>query len=191
MLRSIVINHIQGHAKLRGPKIALAFAYCRYTSPMPVQQILSALIRQLLERYPFLLPLVQPLYEEHRREKTKPSKNQLLDLLRDISKIFDTLYCVLDGLDEATEDDQFMLLDALSSVKANFFITSRPLESLRSLLPNARFFTIVAHDEDIQKLIDQKITQSPRLTGMLDTRAEGLSHRETIVTKIIQKAGGM
>ncbi|KAH6908111.1 hypothetical protein BKA70DRAFT_1280713 [Coprinopsis sp. MPI-PUGE-AT-0042] len=191
LLASIVINHLQAHVKLRGPKIALAFAYCRYTSPVPVRQILAALIRQLLERYPFLLPLVQPLYEQHQREKTKPSRNELLDLLRDISKVFDTFYCALDGLDEATEDDQFKLLDALSSVKANFFITSRPLESLRSLLPNARFFTVVAHDEDIQRLIDATIKQSPRLTAMLGAQAEGSSYRETIVAKITQKADGM
>ncbi|KAH6908110.1 ankyrin repeat-containing domain protein [Coprinopsis sp. MPI-PUGE-AT-0042] len=191
LLASIVINHLQEQAKLRGPKIALAFAYCRYTSPVPVRQILAALIRQLLERYPFLLPLVQPLYEEHRREKTKPSRNELLDLLRDISNVFDTFYCALDGLDEATEDDQFKLLDALSSIKANFFITSRPLESLSPLLPNARFFTVAARDEDIQRLIDYKIKQSPRLVAMLDTQGEGSSHRETIVTKITQKAEGM
>jgi ankyrin repeat domain-containing protein 50 len=158
---------------------------------VPVKQILSALVRQLLERYPFLLPLVQPIYEAHKHEKTKPSKDELLELLRNIAKVFDILYCALDGLDEATEDDQFMLLDTLSSIKANFFITSRPLESLRSSLPNAKFFAIVAHDEDIRLLIDQRLKQNPRLATMLNTPNQGAPYRETVVAKITEKADGM
>ncbi|KAH6908100.1 hypothetical protein BKA70DRAFT_1104101 [Coprinopsis sp. MPI-PUGE-AT-0042] len=189
-LASIVIEHLQNYAKLRGPRIALAFAYCRYTEPVPVQQILAALIRQLLERYPFLYPLVQPIYEQHRREMTKPSKSQLLRLLSDISQVFETLFCALDGLDEAAPDIQFDLLKALSSVKAQFFITSRPLQPLHSVLPNARFFTIVAHDEDIELLIHDKLDQDP-VFRTLSRASEYEKTRNQIVSEVKKAAGGM
>ncbi|KAH6908121.1 hypothetical protein BKA70DRAFT_1076143, partial [Coprinopsis sp. MPI-PUGE-AT-0042] len=68
VLTSIVIDYLQEYAKRHGPKVTVAFAYCRYTEPIPVQQILAALVCQLLECYPFLFPLVKAMYEEHSRE---------------------------------------------------------------------------------------------------------------------------
>ncbi|KAH6908129.1 hypothetical protein BKA70DRAFT_1427376 [Coprinopsis sp. MPI-PUGE-AT-0042] len=189
VLASIVIDYLQKYAKRHGPKVAVAFAYCRYTEPVPVQKILAALVRQLLERYPFLYPLVKPVYDEHSREMTKPSKDQLLELLRDISQVFETLFCALDGLDEAAPDTQFKLLDALSTVKASYFITSRPLEPLHSVLPNAQFFNIVARPEDIKLMVSQKLRESPRVASMLD--AGGHARQQEVVSKITFKSNGM
>ncbi|KAH6908138.1 ankyrin repeat-containing domain protein [Coprinopsis sp. MPI-PUGE-AT-0042] len=189
VLAAIVIDYLQEYAKSHGPKVAVAFAYCRYTESVPVQQILAALVRQLLERYPFLYPLVKPLYDQHSREMTKPSKDQLLQLLRDMSQVFETFFCGLDGLDEAAPDTQFKLIDALSTVKARFFITSRPLEPLHSALPNAHFFNIVARDHDIRLMVAQKLRESPRVVSMLN--AGGKARQEEVVSKITSNANGM
>jgi ankyrin repeat domain-containing protein 50 len=188
--RSIVIECLEKYAKVHGPRVALVFAYCRYTEPVPVQQILAALIRQLLERYPFIYPLVKPVYDEHRREMTKPSKAQLLHLLGEICKVFDILFCALDGLDEAAPDVQFDLLKALSSVKANFFITSRPLEPLHSVLPEAHFFKVVARDEDIELLVRERLHQDPGFILLANT-PEYLELQIQIVAKVKRAAGGM
>jgi ankyrin repeat domain-containing protein 50 len=148
------------------------------------------LVRQLLERYPFLYPLVQPIYEKHRREMTKPSKVELLVLLSNICQVFETLFCAIDGLDEAAPDTQFDLLQALSSVGAQFFITSRPLQPLQSTLPSARFFTIVAHEEDIELLIRNKIDQNPAFSALLQTWGS-LKTRNQIVSEVKKATGGM
>ncbi|KAH6908099.1 hypothetical protein BKA70DRAFT_1149960 [Coprinopsis sp. MPI-PUGE-AT-0042] len=190
ILASIVIEYLQKYARAHGPRIALVFAYCRYTEPVPVQQILAALVRQLLERYPFLYPLVKPVYDEHHREMTKPSKAQLLELLSEICQVFDVLFCALDGLDEAAPDTQFDLVNALSSVKANFFITSRPLEPLQSLRRDAQFFKIVAQDEDIELLIWEKLTHDARFSMPLNAQ-EYSEWQSQIVSKVTAAAGGM
>ncbi|KAH6907735.1 hypothetical protein BKA70DRAFT_1150116 [Coprinopsis sp. MPI-PUGE-AT-0042] len=190
ILASIVIDYLQQYAKLHGTKVALAFAYCRYTEPVPVRQILAALVRQLLERYPFLHPLIEPIYEHHRREMTKPSKAQLLELLSHISRVFEILFCALDGLDEAAPDIQFDLLESLSSVRAHFFITSRPLQPLHSVLPDAYFFTIAAHDEDIEHLIQDKLDRDPGFRTLSNTSGYANQHRR-IVSKVKKAAGGM
>lgn len=170
--------------------MALVFAYCRYTDPVPVQQILAALVRQLLERYPFIYPLVKPIYDEHRREMTKPSKAQLLQLLSEICQVFDILFCAIDGLDEAAPDIQFDLLKALSSVKANFFITSRPLEPLHSVLPEAQFFRVVARGEDIELLIRERLHGDPGFISLANTQ-EYSERQSQIVSKVKSAAGGM
>ncbi|KAH6908108.1 hypothetical protein BKA70DRAFT_1222909 [Coprinopsis sp. MPI-PUGE-AT-0042] len=190
IMASIVIDYLQQHAASQGPRVAVAFAFCRYTEPVSVQQILAALVRQLLERYPFLHPLVQPIYEQHHREMTKPPMAQLLQLLRDISQVFDTLYCVLDGLDEAERDTQFDLLRALSSFKAKFFITSRPLEPLHRVLPEAKFFKIEAKDEDIELLVREKLYQDPRFSTVVNTQGDP-EQRSRIESQIKKAAGGM
>ncbi|KAH6871672.1 hypothetical protein BKA70DRAFT_1578200 [Coprinopsis sp. MPI-PUGE-AT-0042] len=168
VLASIVIDYLQKYAKSHGSKVAVAFAYCRYTEPVPVQQILAALVRQLLERYPFHYPLVNAV---------------------DMSQVFETFFCALDGLDEAAPDTQFKLLDALSTVKASYFITSRPLEPLHSVLPNAHFFAVVARDQDIWLMVAQKLRESPRVVSMLD--ADGKARQQEVVSKITSKSNGM
>ncbi|KAH6908077.1 ankyrin repeat-containing domain protein [Coprinopsis sp. MPI-PUGE-AT-0042] len=186
ILASVVIEDLQARAR-ECSDICVAFVYCRYTEPMKVRNILAALVRQLLERFPHLLSSVEPLYLQHELEGTKPSQKELIDVIRGICSHFRTAYLFIDGLDEALYDEQFDLLDTLKSVHANFFITSRPLSRLKDVLPNAKFFNIAATEEEVELLVSQHIDCNPDLQQVLATDAQ----RERVIKKICESSQGM
>ncbi|TFK17518.1 ankyrin, partial [Coprinopsis marcescibilis] len=170
--------------------ICLLFAFCRYTERLMVIDILLAILRQLLERHPQVLPYVKPMYERHKRENTRPSEAEVVDLLRQIatSGLFKQTFYILDGLDEAASDIQVDLLEILSSLPVHFFITSRPLDALKDIVPHARFITIIASDPDIALLIDQKIHRMPALRRLLMNSA---TLKAEVVSMISSKSSGM
>ncbi|TFK19418.1 hypothetical protein FA15DRAFT_760033 [Coprinopsis marcescibilis] len=185
----IVIEHLQ-KLVAESKDICLLFAFCRYTERLMVIDILLAILRQLLERHPQVLPFVKPMYERHKRENTRPSEAEVVDLLRQIatSGLFKKTFYILDGLDEAASDIQVDLLEILSSLPVHFFVTSRPLDSLKDIVPDARFLTIIASDLDIALLIDQKIHRMPALRRLLMNNA---TLKAEVVSMISSKSSGM
>ena len=154
---------------------------------MAVRDILAALVRQLVERFPHLLSAVEPLYTKHSLYMTKPTQRELIDVIRSMCSCFRIAYFFIDGLDEALDDQQFDLLDTLKSIKANFFITSRPLIRLKDVLPNAQFFDIAAQNEDIELHVRRQIDRNTALGQVLVTdEAKG-----RVIEKICLSSCGM
>ncbi|TFK17780.1 ankyrin [Coprinopsis marcescibilis] len=187
----IVIEHLQKFVEESEPNdVCLLFAFCRYTEKLRVIDILRAILRQLLERHPQVLPYLKPMYERHEREGTQASEGEIVDLLRQIatSGLFKKTFYILDGLDEAASDIQVDLLRILSSLRVHFFITSRPLDSLKDILPDARFLTIIASDPDIALLIDQKVDRMLALRNLL---AKNATLKAEVVSIVSSKSSGM
>ncbi|TFK19436.1 hypothetical protein FA15DRAFT_176085 [Coprinopsis marcescibilis] len=189
IIACIVIEYLQKIVE-ESKDVCLLFAFCRYTEQLMVIDILLAILRQLLERHPQVLSYVNPMYVRHQRENTRPSEAEVVDLLRQIatSGLFKQTFYILDGLDEAASDIQVDLLDIISSLPVNFFITSRPLDSLKDLVPDARFLTIIASDPDIALLIDQKVHRIPTLRRLLLNNA---TLKAEVVSMIRSKSSGM
>ncbi|KAG2004335.1 ankyrin repeat domain-containing protein 50 [Coprinopsis cinerea AmutBmut pab1-1] len=168
-------------------KICILYAYCRYTEALSVKDILEGLIKQCLERHPEIAPVIIPVLERHRREKTRPSLNELMDLLRTIEQHFDIVFYIIDGLDEAKIATQFDLVKAINSLGGRFAITSRPLQTLEGDLHSAAFYPVCAHREDIERLVREKIDQHSHLRRLLEL------HRceQRIISAIVDKSGGM
>ncbi|KAH6912504.1 hypothetical protein BKA70DRAFT_1397653 [Coprinopsis sp. MPI-PUGE-AT-0042] len=184
ILASVAIQDSEDHAP---SDICIGYVYCRYTEPMKVRDILAALVRQLLERYPHLLPTVKPLYNKHDLQRTSPTQSELVDVIRAICKSFKIARLFIDGLDEALYDEQFDLLATLKSVPANFFITSRPLLQLNDVLPDVKMFDIAAQNADIELLVSQHIDRNPDLRQMLVADEQ----RVRVIKKICQSSHGM
>ncbi|TFK24830.1 hypothetical protein FA15DRAFT_390829 [Coprinopsis marcescibilis] len=188
VLSSVVIDHLQELARLH-EDIVVVFAYCRYSDAVSVRDILAAILRQLLERHPAVLDFVKPMYDYHKLDGTFPTEEELLSLLLEISRsnLFRLSFYVIDALDEAPRDTQIDVLTALRSLETNFFLTSRPLDSLKTLVPNAIFIDIAAQDGDIILLIDQKVKRTPALRRLLQND----EWRSKVVAEILEKSSGM
>jgi hypothetical protein len=133
-------------------------------------------------------PLVESLYASHKREKTRPTPQELIGLLsRVIAKYRKTLIFVLDALDELREEDRLVLLNLLTSLHARLFITSRPLETLRRRFEQAQRFEIAARPSDIELHIQHFLLHNPDLLALL----EGSNFEEQIIKAIHRKSGGM
>ena len=167
----------------------MAFAYCRYTDPLPVRAIIAAIIRQILEDYPSTIGFVKPLYEKHELRETRPTESELLEVLTAVfsSDLFDKRFLSVDGLDEAASNTQFDILDALSGLPINVLFTSRPLPLLKDCIPNGKFFSILALNADIKRLIEEKVRGMKTLEKLLEKDG----WKERVVTAILEKSSGM
>ncbi|TFK16441.1 ankyrin [Coprinopsis marcescibilis] len=151
VLASIVINHLRKRAK-DNKRILVAFAFCWYTDSLLIRAILTAIVRQILKDYPSTIVFVTPLYKKHNLRKTSPTEAELVEVLGVIftSDMFDKRFLFVDGLDEATSETQFDILDTLSNLPLNVLFTSRPLSLLKDVVLEARFFDIIVHNADIK-----------------------------------------
>jgi ankyrin repeat domain-containing protein 50 len=190
-LVSTVIEHLEALARAAAPgSVSVAFIYCRYTDRTPVRDILAALVRQLLERNHSLLYLIEPLFEQHSLERTQPNQHELLDVLANISEVVKTNFFVLEGLDEALPDAQFDLLEALASLNANTFITSRPLQQLEAQAEEwsaVEFFNVTATDEDLDLFLSHRFSRSASLQRLLSDK----QFRNEVLSQIRSKSDGM
>ncbi|KAH6902441.1 hypothetical protein BKA70DRAFT_1306914 [Coprinopsis sp. MPI-PUGE-AT-0042] len=194
LLATIILDYLQGKflrdvsKRLEDHEVLVCFVYCRYTEPVQVSDILAAFVRQALERHQTLLGLVEPLYLRHQLEDTRPSEEELVDLLVRISKSFKRAFYILDGLDEALDDAiKHRLIIILSSLEVHLLITSRPLQYLQDCLPTANHCEVCAEEDDIARLIQLKIEQNP----MLKRLVEQYTLREELFCAIQKNARGM
>ena len=103
------------------------------------------------------------------------------------SDLFDETYCFVDGLDEATADTQFDLLEAVSQLPISFLFTSRPLPLPREHVPEANFFEIIVRDSDIERLIEDKLRGMKTLARLLEKDG----WMKTVLKTVLEKSSGM
>ena len=129
------------------------------------------------------------MYDRHFLRSTRPSQKELLGVLNAIasSDLFDETCCFVDGLDEATSDIQFDLLEAVSQLPISFLFTSRPLPLLKDHVPEADFIDIIVQEADIERLIKDKLRGMKGLARLLENH--GWNNR--IVKTILEKSSGM
>ncbi|KAH6876951.1 hypothetical protein BKA70DRAFT_1576545 [Coprinopsis sp. MPI-PUGE-AT-0042] len=187
---SIVINALEVHASQSTSPVCVCYIYFRYSdhTKATTQSFLEVLVKQTLERHPGCLPLVNEVYGRHIREKTRPSEEELLGLLRQFTSTMVTFY-FLDALDEAPTAIQIEIIQRLTSLNVKLFITSRPLKDVEAAFPNVHRFPIVAQPSDIDLHIEKEISLSGSLRAILEQG--GTLLRDEVYTSIKEKCGGM
>ncbi|KAH6874847.1 ankyrin repeat domain-containing protein 28 [Coprinopsis sp. MPI-PUGE-AT-0042] len=187
VLVSIVIRYLKGLENTLGGVICVAYVYLRYSKPLSIRDILESLVKQIVERHDDLIPIIEAIYARHKKEGTKPSQEELQEVLEGFVRHGKTLFFVLDALDEMKADDRPILLNLLASLDAKLFITSRPLEPLQRQFANAQVFNIAASPSNLDLHIKNFLRHSPEVMALL----EGTDLEEQIAETIHQKSGGM
>ncbi|KAH6904783.1 hypothetical protein BKA70DRAFT_1153566 [Coprinopsis sp. MPI-PUGE-AT-0042] len=187
---SIVINALEVHASQSTSPVCICYIYFRYSdhTKATTQAFLEVLVKQTLERHPGCLPLFNKVYTRHIREKTQPSEEELLGLLRQFTSTMVTFY-FLDALDEAPTAIQIEIIQRLTSLNVKLFITSRPLKDVEAAFLNIHRFPIVARPSDVDLHIEKEISLSGNLRAILEQG--GTSLRDEVYASIREKCGGM
>ncbi|KAH6903940.1 hypothetical protein BKA70DRAFT_1403731 [Coprinopsis sp. MPI-PUGE-AT-0042] len=187
VLASIVIRYLEGLEETSGGVVCVAYVYLRYSEPLTVRDVLELLVKQIVERHIDLVPIIEGLYAKHKREKTKPSQQELVDALAEFTRGGKCLFFVLDALDEMRVKDRPILVNLLASLEAKLFITSRPLEILQRRHPQAQVFNIAATMSDLDLYMKDFLRHSPEVVALL----EGTDLEERIAQTIHRTSGGM
>lgn len=125
-------------------KTAVVFVYCRYMDGCTAKGIISTFVRQLLEAYPFVYGILKPTFEKARTRQSELGMEDVLGILRSILAHFDKTQAVVDGLDEVTDDEKAVLLEALSGLQLDLLIFSRPLDLFVDMLLTPTIMPVVS-----------------------------------------------
>ena len=188
---AIALNTVEAHAEASKEPICVVYIYFRYGdhTKATTQDFLEVLVKQTLERNPKCHPIACKVYARHIKEKTRPSEEELFNLLRQFTGMMLATFYFLDAMDEAPLDVQLELLEKLTSLNVGLFITSRPMDALQARFPAAHKYPIRAQDHDLDLHINKEISRSVFLQDILD--AQGPELHERLVTKVKEKCGGM
>ncbi|KAH6871291.1 hypothetical protein BKA70DRAFT_1488906 [Coprinopsis sp. MPI-PUGE-AT-0042] len=156
---SIVVAGVSKWAKHQTLSVCIGYIYIRYSdnAGLTVRHCLEVLVKQTIEQHPKCLKLTKNVCAEHIHLGTRPTEEELLDLLRSFTTVLNLIIYFLDALDEAPPEIQFDLVDKLLSLDVKHFITSRPMKPLQIHFPDAHCFPIAADGHDIDLHITKEI----------------------------------
>ncbi|KAI4260459.1 MAG: hypothetical protein L6R42_004057, partial [Xanthoria sp. 1 TBL-2021] len=173
--------------------IGVAAIYCNFKEGQmqTPENLLAGACVQLANTLSGPLPrALVDIYEGHSRLKTRPTSTEVLKVLDSTVHEFDTVYLVIDALDECSEQvrDRFLTqMDALP-VNTRRLVTTRHVDSIVNRYYDCPKIEIRATDVDLKNYITSRIASSNRL--MRHVREDPVLER-AICEKVTSKADGM
>ena len=169
--------------------VGLVCIYNNYKAPTTAKEIISNVLKQLLENQP-LSKNVEKLYHAHEKRETYPDLPELLDLLRLESSRLSSIFVVVDALDECPADDNvgFSILSDLHQISsARMLITGRPHVADLISRFDSQILHIRADDKDVRLVLEAELIKPSFHKCLHDD--EGL--RAEVVSTVMTKADGM
>ncbi|MCJ1358702.1 MAG: hypothetical protein MMC33_008702 [Icmadophila ericetorum] len=172
----------------------LAYIYCNYkeSESQTPGNLLSDLLRQLILQKPAVIDKLKILYENHKRNHTRLTLPECLEVFQTVLVPLSRTYIVIDALDECPEAGQTrdMLLNFIEQLgpKVSLVITSRPVPHVEKTLVNSHRLEIQASNEDMEHFLREKIRVSSNLKEFVKKDPSLL---DIIISTIVEKAQGM
>lgn len=189
ILTSIVCDYLEKNFK-NDHTIKVAYLYCnfrRQREQKPVD-LLSSLLKQLVQPQPVMPRRLRELYECHKDKKTRPSFNEISKTLQSVMAGYSRIFVIVDALDECQDSrSKFLseLFHVCSETGANLFATSRFIPDIVNKFKEAVLLEIRAIDEDVQRYIDGHMSELPSFVS------RNVDLQEEIKTEIVQTVDGM
>ncbi|KAJ7241276.1 ankyrin repeat-containing domain protein [Mycena rebaudengoi] len=187
--RSIVVDYLRNHFQGNNNGVAVAYLNHKESDTQSPSNILAGLWWQLIAER-IVSPMALQLYQKHQNRRTRPSLDEVREILRSTVTEYSKVFMIVDALDEYPEAHRYILLDALAAMgeSVSLMLTSRPNIAPEAFFPSASVLKIHATDEDIRRYVKGQIQNSFRLSKHAKTRPE---LHEEIETKIAKNADGM
>jgi hypothetical protein len=184
--RSIVVDDIQMFFK--GDNVAILCIYFNYKERIAqtITNVFASLLKQICQDRCTIPADVRSLHRKHCFRHTRPTLDEILEVLNSELAKYSKAFLVADALDECPEENgiRARMLTVLRSLAGNFnlMVTSRSLPIIAQDFQGTKCIEIRAKDEDIKKYITSRISFAPRHVKNL---------QEDIETKVIESARGM
>ncbi|KAJ7352522.1 ankyrin repeat-containing domain protein [Mycena albidolilacea] len=189
VLASMVVHHLRAQKNNTG--VAGIYLDHKNTEAQTIRDLFASLWQQLAVDKP-IPAAVAKLHNHHRKRGTKPSLDEVLEILRSAIAECSKVYFVVDALDEYPELQRDIFLEHLSAAMegaaVNLLLTSRPHITLHPYFPNTPPLEIRANEGDLYQFVDEYIRKSRNLSKHVGARPE---LREEIRTKIVSNSDGM
>jgi hypothetical protein len=185
-----VIDKLGEHLA-RGSKIGLGYIYCDYRDQkdQTIENILGAVLKQLLGLLPEIPEAVLKLYGERVSQGKPLSLTDAVDLLRIACAQFSKVYVCLDAIDELGNLRGLLKQLRDSPYSMQIFITGRHhvQGTVQDYLTEGQTISIAAHESDIRQFIEHEIG------GPNDIEPDAMDERlrKDILEKVVDSAKGV
>ena len=191
MLASIAIDHLE--RTLRHKNIPVTYIYCDYRrqQEQTPENLLASVLKQLLQHRILVPEIVMKSYDHHVNSGTRPSLDDIGDMLKVTATDFRQIYVVVDALDELPVSHRACqnLLANLRSLQeaqnVSFMMTSRFIPQIDHELQDSLFLEIRANNEDIKKYI------YGRICDLTTSAQNNLILQDDIANSIVDVVDGM
>jgi len=192
MITSIVIDSLYSKFQY-DDSIGIAYLYCnfrRQQEETPYALLLN-LLGQLIQGRPSVPESVKSLYERHKPKRTRPSLEEISNVLHSVIIDYSRAFIIIDALDECRVSDRVRtrllseIFNLQARTEANLFVTSRFIPEIMQKFEQSISLEVRARDEDVQRYLDGHMSQLPSFV----LRSPDL--REEIKTEIIKAVDGM
>jgi Cdc6-like AAA superfamily ATPase len=192
ILTAIVVEELFARFEIDGD-ISIAYLYCNYRRQheQNLEDLFASLLKQFVQEQPSIPDSVKMLYDRHKDRRTRPSVDEILQLLQSVSAAYSRVFIIVDALDECQISNgcRQKFLSGLVSLQAkcsvNLFVTSRPILSIEKEFKENSKLEVRASEEDVQRYLHEHLF---RLPGFV---AQSHELQEEIKTKIGKAADGM
>ncbi|KAJ7832561.1 hypothetical protein B0H14DRAFT_2304714, partial [Mycena olivaceomarginata] len=123
---SIAVDHLRAQSQDKNFGVACIYLDHKDTKKQTPSNLLSGLWRQLVFEKT-ITPQTQRLYDQHNEKRTRPSLEEIREVLCSALKEWSKVYILVDAVDECPEDQRQILLEHLAGLgpTINLMITSR------------------------------------------------------------------
>jgi Cdc6-like AAA superfamily ATPase len=168
IITSIVVEHL--NAKFQNDtSIGIAYIYCdfkRQEERKPAD-LLSSLLKQLVQEQSPVPESVKSLYERHKDKGSRPSLEEILKSLHSIATDYSRVFILIDALDECQISHavrrKFLseVFNLQNKTGTNIFATSRFILEIEKEFEGSISLEIRARDEDVQRYLEAHMSELP------------------------------
>ena len=191
MMSAIAIDHIYKTA--RNESISVAYLFCNYKTQgdQSALSLLSALLKQLVQGQPDMAAPITSIYDQHTRQNSRPSLDDIFGILQSVCSNYTTIYIVVDALDECADTDgaRSRLLDKLNRLQAKsdvrLMCTSRFMPEIMHKFVSHPVLEIRASNDDVRRFVEGRIACLPKCIQRDDEL------KCTVQDKVVEAVDGM
>jgi hypothetical protein len=192
IITSIVVEHL--NAKFQNDtSIGIAYLYCNFKRQQEQKpaDLLSSLLKQLVQEQSSVSESVKSLYERHKDKGSHPSLEEILKSLHSIATDYSRVFILIDALDEfqISNADRRKFLSEVFNLQnkagTNIFATSRFIPEITKEFEGSISLEIRARYEDVQRYLDAHMSELP----LFVSRNRDL--QDIIKAEIIKAVDGM
>jgi hypothetical protein len=171
--------------------VGVAFIYFEHTQTWKPEDLLGSILADAARpAWTAVSPKLIEIYKKHRALNSRPSFDDISQLLLSESNHFSKLFVVIDAIDECSNSKTLTkLLRELSKLRPilRLLVTGRWNIRIDSVYPKYTLLGIKANEEDIRIYLDSRINEADTLKSYLDDDL----NQTVIKDRIVKKAEGM
>ena len=191
MLASLVIDDLK--ETHRAGNSGVSYIYCDYRmqQEQTLSTLVASLLKQVLQQQQVITTNVKEACQGHMWADTRPTFQEMLNMLQTAMGSFSRTYVIVDALDELSSQDRVRqnLLEELRNLQVahgyNLLVTSRHITNLTLEFPKPLCLEIRASPEDVRRYVCGHMKQLPNCVRT------NVGLQESIISSIVAAVDGM